>query len=86
VGLWIVLRALLGLYPGYGVDYAEELRRQTYAMAAALAMTSIFALVFHVGNLLSRLLLVASFLGLLISAPLLRYFVKWGGEASRIVG
>ena len=35
--LWIGLRALLGLYPGYGLDPVEELRRQTYATIAALA-------------------------------------------------
>src|SRR5215216_3269201 len=77
VGVWVGVRALLGLYPGYGLDNVEELRRQTYAVAAALAITSIFALAFQVGNLLSRLLLFSGFLGLLLLAPLLRHFVKW---------
>ncbi len=30
--LWVGTRALLGLYPGYGLNSAEELRRQTYAV------------------------------------------------------
>ena len=78
VGVWVGLRALLGLYPGYGLNYVEELRRQTYAVAATLVITSIFALAFQVGDLLSRLLLVFGFLGLLILAPPLRYLVKRG--------
>jgi Undecaprenyl-phosphate galactose phosphotransferase WbaP len=76
VGMWVGLRALLGLYPGYGLDQAEELRRQTYTVVATLAITSVFALAVHVGDLISRLLLVSGFLGLLLLAPLLRAFVK----------
>src|SRR5215212_248813 len=76
--VWVGLRALLGLYPGYGIDQVEELRRQTYAVGATLAIISIFALVFHVGDLLSRLLLVLGFLSLLLLAPLMRHFVKRG--------
>lgn len=37
VEVWVGLRALLGLYPGYDLNQAEELRRQAYAVAAALA-------------------------------------------------
>jgi Undecaprenyl-phosphate galactose phosphotransferase WbaP len=78
VGVWVGLRTCLGLYPGYGLDQTEELRRQTYAVAATLAIVSVFALAFHVGDLLSRLLLVSGFLGLMLLAPLLRSFAKWG--------
>jgi Undecaprenyl-phosphate galactose phosphotransferase WbaP len=78
VGVWVGLRALLGLYPGYGLDYVEELRRQTYALAASLAITSIFAFAFQVGDLLSRPLLVSGYFGLLILTPPLRYLVKRG--------
>jgi Undecaprenyl-phosphate galactose phosphotransferase WbaP len=78
VGVWVGLRGLLGLYPGYGLNYVEELRRQTYAVAATLVITSIFALDFQVGDLLSRLLLVFGILGLLMLAPPLRYLVKRG--------
>src|SRR5215211_2737001 len=76
--VWVGLRALLGLYPGYGLDQVEELRRQTYAVGATLAIISTFALVFHIGDLLSRLLLVLGFLSLLLLAPLTRHFVKRG--------
>jgi hypothetical protein len=40
---WVALRAALGLYPGYGLGYVEELRRQTFALLAALAITTVFA-------------------------------------------
>ena len=76
--IWTGTRALMGLYPGYGLSQTEELRRQTYAVLAPLAITATFALAFQIGDLLSRLLLGSGFLGLLFLAPLLRYFVKWG--------
>lgn len=76
--VWIGLRALLGLYPGYGLVAAEELRRQTYVVAAALGMTTVFFLALHVGDLLSRLLLFAGFIGLALLAPVERHFVKRG--------
>lgn len=76
VAVWIGLRALLGLYPGYGLDLVEELRRQTYAVAATLAIITTFALAFKIGDSLSRLLLISSFLGLALLAPPARYLVK----------
>lgn len=75
---WIGLRALLGLYPGYGLDMVEELRRHTYSVFAAVALTTIFAFAFQFGHLLSRLLLLAGFAGLLLTAPLARYFAAQG--------
>src|SRR5215207_3151666 len=76
--VWVSVRALLGLYPGYGLDAAETLRRETYSVGATLAMTAVFALAFQVGDLLSRLMLGLGFLILLAAAPLLRHLVKWG--------
>lgn len=78
VAVWIGLRAMLGLYPGYGLDLVEELRRQTYALAATLAIVTTFALVLKIGDSLSRLLLVSSFVGLALLAPFARHFVKRG--------
>jgi Undecaprenyl-phosphate galactose phosphotransferase WbaP len=75
---WIGMRMLLGLYPGYGLSSVEELRRQTYATVATLALVGIFSLALHVGDLLSRLLIGLIFLELLLLAPPGRYFVKWG--------
>ena len=78
IAVWVGMRAVLGLYPGYGLSSPEELRRQTYATLATLAVTAIFVLGFQVGEGLSRLLLGLSFLNLLFMAPLARHFVKWG--------
>lgn len=78
VAAWIGLRAMLGLYPGYGLDAVEKLRRHAYSVFAALAILAVFALGFQVGGLLSRLLLGASFLGFLFLAPFTRHFVTLG--------
>jgi Undecaprenyl-phosphate galactose phosphotransferase WbaP len=82
IAVWVGLRALLGLYPGYGFDSVEELRRHTYSVFAALAMLAVFATGFQVGGLLSRLQLVLFFLGLLLFAPFVQYFVKQGMRKS----
>jgi len=76
--VWMGLRSLLGLYPGYGLGSAEELRRQTYATFATLGVTTIFAFAFSVAPYFSRLLLGIGFLGLLFAPPLVRHIVKWG--------
>jgi Undecaprenyl-phosphate galactose phosphotransferase WbaP len=77
--VWISLRALLGLYPGYGLNSAEELRRHTYALFAALAVLAVLAVGFRVGGmLLPRPLLVLTFLELLVLVPLVRCLAKWG--------
>jgi Undecaprenyl-phosphate galactose phosphotransferase WbaP len=76
--VWVALRALLGMYPGYGLDAVEELRRHTFSLLATLGVLAIFALGFHIGELLSRLLLGCAFACLLLVAPFIRYFVKRG--------
>src|SRR3712207_5207704 len=78
VAVWVGINALLGLYPGYALDTAETLRRQTYSVGTTLAITAVFALAFQVGDALSRLILGLGFLILLVVAPLARYLVKWG--------
>ncbi len=83
---WVGLRALLGLYPGYGLDPVQELRRHTYAVLVTLAALAVFALGFQIGDLLSRLLLTLLFLGLLILAPFTRYIVKRGMKEVGIWG
>src|SRR5215216_7964970 len=64
VMVWVGLRTLLGLYPGYGLDSAERLRRHTYSVFANLSVLAVVAVGFQVGNALSRLLLSFAFLGL----------------------
>jgi Undecaprenyl-phosphate galactose phosphotransferase WbaP len=76
IAAWLAIRALMGLYPGYGLDQVEELRRQTYALLATLATTAVFAVAVQAEDLISRLALFLGFLGLLILAPLLRHVVK----------
>jgi len=76
VAVWVGLRVLLGLYPGYGMDTAEQLRRHTYSVLATLAMLAILALGFHIGDRFSRLLLALVFLSLLILGPFVRHFVR----------
>lgn len=77
VAVWLCLRALLGLYPGYGLDSVENLRRHTYAVLAALAILAVFAVGFKAGDQLSRLLLGLMFMGLLLLPPFTQHFVKW---------
>jgi Undecaprenyl-phosphate galactose phosphotransferase WbaP len=77
VAVWIGLRALLGLYPGYGLSQVEELRRQTLALFTTAAIVTVLAFALLMSGMLSRMLLFAWCLGLLVLAPLVRYFVKW---------
>ena len=90
---WVGLRGLLGLYPGYGLDRAEGLRRATYAVFATLMLTAIFALALQLGQTLSRPFLVAGFAGLLFLAPFARCFEElvinklgWWGKPVVILG
>jgi Undecaprenyl-phosphate galactose phosphotransferase WbaP len=77
IAAWLGLRALFELYPGYGLDSAEQLRRHTYATLATLAILAVFALSFQVGQLISRLLVALVFLGLLVLAPFVQHLMKW---------
>jgi Undecaprenyl-phosphate galactose phosphotransferase WbaP len=77
VAVWIGIRWLMGLYPGYGLDAAERLRRHTYSVFIALAVVTIFATAFQVGGSLSRLLLALGFTGLLLLTPLAHGLARW---------
>jgi Undecaprenyl-phosphate galactose phosphotransferase WbaP len=83
---WVGLRAALGLYPGYGLGYVEELRRQTFALLATLAITTVFAFASQVSDSLSRLSLFAWALSLLLLAPVVRYLVKWAMRRAGLWG
>ena len=86
IAVWVALRALLGLYPGYGLDAVEELRRHTFSLFATLGMLAVFALGFQVGEELSRLLLGLAFACLLLFAPFVRYLVKRGLKGTGLWG
>ena len=83
---WVGLRAFLGLYPGYGLDEAEQWRRHFYATVGTLAMVAIFALGFHVGAELSRLLLAVVFLSLFVMTPLVQHLARWGMRKAGLWG
>jgi hypothetical protein len=83
VAVWVVLRAVLGLYPGYGINTVDELRRQSYATLGALIIASTF-LGLHQGQDVSRSVLIGGFLALLIAAPLVRQSVKWSLKKARL--
>lgn len=74
--VWIGLRAALGLYPGYGLAQVEELRRQTLALLATVAIITGVAFASQMGGVLSRVLILTWCLGLLVSAPGIRYVAK----------
>ena len=86
VTVWVGLRALLGLYPGYGLDAAERLRRHVYSVFATLAVLAVFAVGFKVGDALSRLLLACAFLGLLFLTPVVQHLVKLGMKKAGLWG
>ena len=85
VTVWVVLRAVLGLYSGYGLNTVDELRRQSYATLGALLIASAF-LGLHQGQDVSRSVLIGGFLVLLIAAPLVRQLVKWSLKKARLWG
>jgi Undecaprenyl-phosphate galactose phosphotransferase WbaP len=86
VMVWVALRALLGLYPGYGLNSAERLRRHTYSVFATVAVLAVFAMGFQVGNLLSRILLAFAFLVLFFLTPFMQHFVRLGMKKAKLWG
>jgi FlaA1/EpsC-like NDP-sugar epimerase len=86
VMVWVGLRGLLGLYPGYGLDSAERLRRHTYSVCATLAVLAVVAVGFHIGDLLSRLMLLLTFLGLLFVTPFAGYLAGRGLKRLKLWG
>jgi hypothetical protein len=85
VAVWVVLRGVVGLYPGYGLNAVVELRRQSYATLGALIVASAF-LGLHQGQDVSRSVLISGFLILLIAGPLMRQSVKWSLKKARLWG
>jgi hypothetical protein len=70
------MRAALGLYPGYGLDKAEELRRHTFALFATVGIIMVFAFASQLGDSLSRPVLFGWAVGLLVVAPVVRHYLK----------
>lgn len=76
IAAWIGLRALLGLYPGYGLDPVEELRRHAYSVFMAAGIVTVFVAASQYEYSSSLLALVACGMVVLILAPLARHVVK----------
>ena len=78
VAVWVGLRSLMGMYPGYALSPAERLRRHTYSVVGTLATLAVFATIFQFAVLLSRSLLALGLAGLLFLAPPAQHSVRWG--------
>jgi hypothetical protein len=87
LAVWIGLRSLMGLYPGYGLSSEERLRRHTYSVVGTLAAVFIAILLslrviaskpvpFEVYESFPRLLLALGFVGLLLLPPLVQGFAR----------
>lgn len=75
---WIGVRAMVSLYPGYGLSQAEELRRQTIGTISTSLLTVIyiFAATIFVGTLFPIAIAGLNFVERLLLAPLTRHLVK----------
>ena len=78
IAVWIGVRTLLGLYPAYGLDSIERLRRHTYSVFAALAILAVVAVGFQVADLSSPALLFLAFSSLLFITPFVQYLARRG--------
>ena len=90
VAVWIGLRSLMGLYPGYGLSSAERLRRHTYSVVGTFAAVAFTTVLIPLGFITStfgpidlvgrvpRLLLALGFVGLLLLPPLVQGLAQWG--------
>jgi Undecaprenyl-phosphate galactose phosphotransferase WbaP len=73
----ILLRVMFGLYPGYGLNPADELRRQTQSSAFVLFFTLAGGALFQFNLTYSRIVLVLGGILILLVLPITRAFLKW---------
>jgi Undecaprenyl-phosphate galactose phosphotransferase WbaP len=73
--LWVLLRFMLGLYPGYGLDPAQELRLQTSSSVLTLVVMSVALFALGMGGVFLRLLPLGIF-GLVLATPIVRAGTK----------
>jgi Undecaprenyl-phosphate galactose phosphotransferase WbaP len=84
--LLLLARAGFGLYPGYGLHPAEELKRQTISTASLLFVVLAGGALFQFSADYSRLVLSATGLLLLVGLPLGRALAKGSLSRSRLYG
>ena len=75
--LLVLLRKFFGLYPGYALHPAEELRRQTQATFSLIAIVFTGSALFQFNESYSRLVLLLASLLLLLVLPLARAGLKY---------
>ena len=76
LALLVGVRAVFGLYPGYGMNPAEELRRQTLASLAVLFFVLAGATLFRFAEVYSRVVLGLAAAFTLLFLPLVRAGLK----------
>jgi hypothetical protein len=80
VSVWLGIRSLMGLYPGYSLSSAEWLRRHRYSVVGACVAAVYFIIVLGLhGDFFPRLL-VLSFVGVLLLSPLVQSLARRGME------
>lgn len=86
LALLLLLRFLFGLYPGYGLNSAEELRRQTVATSLLAFFVLAGSALFQFSGVYSRLVLGETFLSLLVILPMFRSLAKRSLSATGFYG
>lgn len=76
LALLIVVRAIYGLYPGYGLNPAEELRRQSVTVLLVAFFVLAGGTLFRFSADYSRTVLVLAFAALLLLLPVARSLAK----------
>lgn len=76
LAILILLRASFGLYPGYIINEADELKRQTLSSSLVLAFVLAGGTLFRFWELYSRSVLLGTSVILLISLPIVRALSK----------
>lgn len=76
LALLLSIRALYGLYPGYGLNPAEELRRQSLSVLLVAFFVLAGGTLFRFSADYSRMVLVLAFAALLVLLPVARSLAK----------
>ena len=72
----VAMRAIIGLYPGYGLNDADELRRQTVSTALVAFFVFAGGALFEFSRDYSRIVVVLSFALIAVGSPMVRAAVK----------
>lgn len=67
--LWVTIRLVMGMYPGYGMDSVERLRRHTYSALVSVSIVSVLVIGFDASTYAPELMVL---LGMLFLGPAFR--------------